>query len=53
MLSSLNIGRCKVKNEKENSNVQKGKQVVQALQKMEERRIIRALHEENQMKSPN
>ena len=44
MLSALNIGRCKLKYEKDSETLQKGKEVVQALQKMEERRIIRALH---------
>ena len=43
ILTSLNIGRCKSPENDYYNKVEKGKKVVAALQKMEERRTIRAL----------
>lgn len=43
ILASLNIGRCKSPDDTQSEKVKKGKKVVTALQKMEERRIIRNL----------
>lgn len=46
ILSSMNIGRCKTNGELHGlTKMSKGKDVVKALQKMDERRLLRKLRE--------